>query len=70
MDGPTSHWGELVYAGHYKVSHNQDERNPPVEECTRPSMGQCTRDASTKLARVLLLCTRWCYASCRTTRFP
>ena len=70
MDGPTSHWGELVYAGHCQVNRDQDKREPPVEERTRPALGLCTHGVSTELARVLLLCARWLYASYHTTWFP
>ena len=69
-DGPTSHRGELVYAGHCQVNHNQDERNPPVEERALPAAGQRTHDAPTELAHILLLCARWRYASYRNTQFP
>ena len=69
-DGPTSHWGELIYAGHCQVNHDQDERDPPAKERARPAMGRHMCGASTELAHILLLCVRWCYASCHTTRFP
>ena len=69
-DGPTSHQGELIYAGHCQVNHDQDERNPPVEEHALPVAGRRALGMLTKFARVLLLCACWLYASYRTTRFP
>ena len=69
MDGPTSHQGELVYTGHCQVNHDQDECDPPVEERALPE-GRRMHGAPTELARILLLCTCWCYAPYRTTRFP
>ena len=69
-DGPTSHRGELVYAGHDQVDQYQDERDPPVEERALPATSQHVRGALAKLAHVLLLCTLCCYASYHTTRLP
>ena len=59
-----------LVSGHYQVSRDQDEHDPPVEEHTRPAIGLCTCGTSTKLARVLLLCVHWLYASHRTTWPP
>ena len=56
-NGPTSHWGELVYAGPDHIDQYQAEHDPPVEERARPAAGWRARSASAELARVLLLCT-------------
>ena len=70
MNGPTSHWGELAYAGPDQISQYQAEHDPPVEERTCPAAGRCVRGASAELARVLLLCSLCCYVSCRSARRP
>ena len=59
MDDPTSHRGELIYTGSRQVNHDQEERDPPVEERARPAVGWRAFGASTKLACVLLLCAHW-----------
>ena len=69
-DGPASHQGELVYTGHSQVNHDQDECNPPVEECPRPATGLYACGASTKLAHILVLCACWLYASYHNMWFP
>ena len=69
-DGPTSHRGELVYAGHDQVDQYQAECDPPVEERACPATGQRACSASAELARVLLLCSLRCYISYHTTWLP
>ena len=69
-DGPTSHRGEVVYAGRDQVDQHDDERDPPVEERAHPAAGRRAHGALAELARVLLLCTYCCYAPRRTTRLP
>ena len=56
-DGPTSHRGELVYAGHDQIDQHQGEHDLSVEDRGHPAAGRCSRGASAELARVLLLCT-------------
>ena len=70
MNGPTSHWGELVYAGPDQVDQYQAEHDPPVEERACPAAGRRARGMSAKLARILLLCSLCCYISYRTARLP
>ena len=67
-DGPISHQGELVYAGHCQVNHDQEEHDPPVEERAQPAVGRRTCGALTKLTRILLLWAHWCYVSYLTAR--
>ena len=54
---PASHGDELIYTGHDQVDQYQDERDPPVEERTRPAAGWRAHGASAELTRILhLLC--------------
>ena len=70
MDGPTSHRGELVYAGRDQIDQHQCEHDLLVEDRGYPAAGRRSRSALAELARVLLLCTYCCYAPRRTTRLP
>ena len=69
-NGPTSDWGELVYAGPDKVDQYQAKHDPPVEERACPAAGWRVCGTSAKLARILLLCSLCCYISNRTARLP
>ena len=69
-DGPTSHRGELVYAGDDQVDQYQAECDPPVKERACPAMGWRAHGALAELTRVLLLCSLCCYISYRTARLP
>ena len=69
-DSLASHWGKVVYPGNHQVNHDQDERVPPVEECTPPGAGWHTRCVPTNLVRALLLCALWLHGTLHAVQRP
>ena len=69
-DNPTSHWGEVVYAGEHQVNQNQEERVPPVKELAPLDAGRRALSTSTDLARALHLCMRWLRNTLHAKRHP
>ena len=54
-NGRTSHWGELVYAGHDQVDQYQAEHDPPVEECACPAASRRARRVGRARPRLALM---------------
>ena len=69
-NNPTSHWGELVHAGHCQVNCDQGKHVPPVEELAPPATGRRALGALTNLARTLHLCMCWLRDALCAMRHP